>query len=318
MGLPGHVACHIFWDSTRLLDEERRKREESIDPSAGVAHEIGNTNYMYSTSPQWSALMETAFTKRLRLLVNSSEHSFEESRPESLVDLIFPVLQPFQRLNVGHSLVSWETSKAAFIFQLRSSDVFNVIPGSEYIVGEVSIPLAELCTIGEIGGWFHVHDAGTKTFSLADFDDGRPQVFLKLRWIQPVESSTKQKADQEVSLSVQEEMIRSAILIRQQRHGFLGSSLGAFNTVRGLTNNLLVVQNSLGYLLDIIEASRNALNFTVRSPSFHDVTCLLLSHFGSGSFEVVGVAWGDAFTLHFLCNYSYPGYYHGFWTSKYS
>ena len=259
MGLPGNCGCQVIWDPTRLMSASEREQRERFDEAAGVTHDISTTEYVYSAKPVWEVTKESPSAKRLKTLL-----SFEGKKPSHESEVIFPVLQPFKPLtNDQYALVPWSASKAALVVELRFNDVLNVLPGSEYVLGEVCIPFAELFARGQISSWFHIGSAGSTSFTPADADDGKPQVFLTARW-SPPKTTTDQSSDteREISIFVQEEMIRSAILSRQQRISFVGSSIGALNTVRGLGSNLLMVQNTLGSLLDFIEGARNAVNFT--------------------------------------------------------
>jgi hypothetical protein len=267
LGLPGNVGCHVFWDPSRLMTSVEKERWEKVDKAAITAHEIGSTGHVYSTGPHWGVINESTGTKRLRLLLPSDGDVFEILPPKDRSEFIFPVLQPFKALKSGQrALEPWNASRAALVVEIRFSDVLSVLPGSESLLGEICIPFTDICE-REVCGWFHVHDVGSKQLDHAEVDDGTPQVFLKFWWIPPKESSAPEsdtENDREVSIFVQEEMIRSAILSHQQKLGFVGSSIGALNTVRGLSGNILVVQNTLGLLLDVVEASCNAVNFTVR------------------------------------------------------
>jgi hypothetical protein len=63
----------------------------------------------------------------------------------------FPMLQPIRSIQDEVFLLSpWESSGGAIVFEVRFVDVLSLIPGSEYSLGEVAIPLSNLVDSGEI------------------------------------------------------------------------------------------------------------------------------------------------------------------------
>jgi hypothetical protein len=147
------------------------------------------------------------------------------------------------------------------------------------IVLAVAIPFADIVKQGEISGWYDV-DSGenliahkfvsTEIGKKPTLDDSSrshdAQLFLTVRWIPPSDiADIAAETEREASVAIQEEMVRSASITRQQKEklGLLGSSLGALNTVRGISGNLLLVQNMLGSILNTAESCIHALDFTV-------------------------------------------------------
>lgn len=279
LGLPGHVGCRVYWDPTRYLPEKKRKTVVDIDMATGARHEIGMTKFVYKTSPDWPGVVESEAAKRLKqLLPSAADGSFfgdSTSREESKgVEL--PILQPIKADDEnGIKLQSWSKSPAAVVFEVKFQDTISLLPGSEYSLGEVAIPFSELSETSEISGWFEVLEVGTTrvvargsdeaqgSFGGGHEEDDAPQIFLRVKWTPP-ERHDATETEREASIVIQEEMIRSAILSKERKLGLVGTSLGAFNTVRGLSDNLLLVQNTLGGVLDVVGSIRNAFNFSVR------------------------------------------------------
>jgi hypothetical protein len=104
-------------------------------------------------------------------------------------------------------------------------------------VGEVSVPFSDVVKTGEISGSFHVtnaetepvttrphHSHGDRVKPITDAtknDD--PQIFLQLQWIPPAEKVVSIETEEDASHVILEEMVRSALLSRQQKLGIVGS-----------------------------------------------------------------------------------------------
>jgi hypothetical protein len=138
------------------------------------------------------------------------------------------------------------------------------------VLGEISIPISKIAENGEIKGWFQVLDPGsTHVLPVGGTEDGEvadndaPLVYLHFKWNCPDSSSTIDDTDREASIVVTEELIRTAAKTAASKIDLIGSSIGAFNTMRGLTGNIAAIQNTLGTVLDIVEGLRNSFNFTV-------------------------------------------------------
>lgn len=161
-------------------------------------------------------------------------------------------------------------------------------------LGEVVIPFHKIVDEG-VDGWFQVLPKGTletiedegvpleghkdedkKSFltRLTDPDtessgvdekddqDKVPKIHIRAEFNAPEGGVTD--IDRETSIVVAEHMIWSSNATKDSRAGFIGSSLETFNTVRGVTGQIQLLQNQLGIILDIIETIRNTVNFTVR------------------------------------------------------
>jgi hypothetical protein len=289
-GLPGNVSCRTYWDPTRYATEKRRKSIISLDKAATSTHEIGTTDSLYAMNPVWERMAESDGSKRLKLILSHGDGSFgasEEQKSRSgAVD--FPILQPFEAVSKDlPALVPWSDSHGAVVVEVKFHDILNILPGSKYALGEVSIPFASLVEAGELEGWFHILGVGaTRVLPglsaedhvglLTDGSKGQASptnqatedsmlLFLRIKWTPPNENTGRVETQREASVVVQEEMVRQAIMSRQQQQklDLIGSSIGAINKFRGLSGNLLVVQNTLGSILDYIEAIRNGFNFSV-------------------------------------------------------
>lgn len=190
--------------------------------------------------------------------------------------MAFPMLQPIRSIQDEVFLLSpWESSGGAIVFEVRFVDVLSLIPGSEYSLGEVAIPLSNLVDSGEIHAWYKVLDVGTielqpvlseeaSSAKLPSQHSTREATEIMVRIWTPLRepNGAPSETDREASVVIQEELVKSAAISRQRKLSVIGSSIGAFNTVRGLSDNLLLVQNALGLVLDYIESLRNLLSFT--------------------------------------------------------
>ena len=284
LGLPGNVACVIYWNPTRLLDEKLKKRTIDIDGSAGASHEMGSTNYMYAVNPIWERMEESEETKRLKLLMPTEKGAFFDQSAETdrgeMVD--FPVLQPLGKRGNLHCLEPWDSSGAAVVVEVKFTDILNIIPGSEYSVGDLAIPFSDIVRDGKISGWFDINISGQeetstkilKPMSLEEEADesekisnnDKPQIYVKATWVPPEERrGVVAETVKEASHAIQEELVRAALYSQQQSEklGIVGSSLGALNSVRGISSNLQMIQNTLGSTLDLCESCIHAFDFTV-------------------------------------------------------
>lgn len=301
LGLPGSVGCRVFFDPIRYLNDKKKATIVAIDSSAATVHDIGTTDYQFTQQPQWQKFFESEECKRLKYLL-PDESVFFGSTPEETTTpqpsprppvLQFPVLQPFAARSkeldgagrLLHSeLEPWSSSPAAVVVEVRFQDILNAL-GFDDALGEVCIPISKLIENGEIRGWFRVMEVGSTIVSPVEeipkeVDDRdregavstkaigpneqHPLIYLQLKWIPPGKPEKVEETDRMASIVIQEELIRSTILAQKNRLDLVGSSIGAFNTVRGLRGNVQLIQNSLGAALDVIESIRNAFNFTVR------------------------------------------------------
>jgi hypothetical protein len=244
----------------------------AIDTTTAAMHEIGSTNYQYSTNPAWGAFSSSETAKRLTHLLPSSKDGdfFGGAETRQEVDVGFPILQPMSLSREGGiaTLESWGGSLGAIVFEVRFQDTITLLPGSEYSLGEVAIPFAKLTQHQEISGWFQVLEVGsTRLMTLGSNgteSSDVPQIHVRVAWAAPSSpSDAPTDTEREASFVIQEELVRSALATKDKKLGLVGSSIGAFNTVRGLSDYLLLVQNTLGSVLDVIGSVRNAFNFSV-------------------------------------------------------
>ena len=299
IGLPGSVGCHVIWDPTRYIKSEgARLQILSIDKALKSPHAIGDTNYMYSSNPVWTHMVPSEETKKLHQLL-PSEGSFFSIDPEYTLSndqqtdslpmsIRFLVPQPMKATEIyedfikndscrkedgfkhlQYELQPWSTSPGAIVVQVRMSDMITKLRLGD-ILGEVSIPISKIAESGEIQGWFQVLDPGsTHVVPVGGQENGdvecndAPLVFLQFKWNCPTPSAFVTDTNREASIVVTEELIRAAAKATRTKLDLVGSSIGAFNTVRGMTSNIATIQNTLGSILDIIEGGRNAFNFTV-------------------------------------------------------
>jgi hypothetical protein len=222
-------------------------------------HEIGFTDAQYSADPEWDKVFESSESMRLHQLVPSEVGFFEASaRVHDIRELHFPILQPIatrsQRKDLsGRFLDSylkpWGTSPGAVVIQVRFQDFLNNLPGFDHVLGEVVFPFSKLTMAGEVSGWFQVLDVGTTVNTRVDrlvgqsgegaelddtaARDQAPCIFVSLQWDPPTKDSEADETDREISNAIQEELVRSSLITRQNKFDFLGSSLGAVNTALG-------------------------------------------------------------------------------------
>lgn len=271
LGIPGNVCCRLYWDPTKYMTEQQKKLATAVDQSTTSVHELGSTEFVYSKDPSWDRILESENTKRLKMLVPSLLDALDHSATDAR-EILVPVLQPIRNDGDISSLSPWEDLSGALSVEVQFSDVLNILPGSEYTVGRVVVPFSQLIDRGKTFGWFDIfaeEETGLKLPISKDDGDksDHPQVYLQARW-NPPETNTgiPIEMEREASHAIQEEMVRSAFRTQQEKEklSILGSSIGALNTVRGISGNLLVVQNSLGAVLDVAESLMHLCDFTVR------------------------------------------------------
>jgi hypothetical protein len=277
LGLAGNVGCRISLDLIRFMPEKQKKKALEVDHSMSAPHEFGSTSFAFGTEPVWDRMIKNDRAMRMNLLLPHLGTFFDSD--EETNDIVFPVLQPISTTLDLQVLDPWESSSAAIVVEVRLSDLLNVIPGSEYALGEVAIPLRELVIKGEMSGWFNIvavspnsspsnQGAEMSTENEAAKSDD-PQVFLTIQWKPPPKQSGSNflEIEREASYAIQEEMIRSAVFARSQKEkvNILVSSIGALNNVRGISANLQSVQDQLGWTLDFCESCIHLFDFTVSS-----------------------------------------------------
>lgn len=283
LGLSGSVSCRVSIDLCRDSSQQLREKLSNIDGAVGAPHVIGTTDTVFSVNPKWNSFEESEESKRLRHIIPNHEGFFHGDREkQSLSALEFPVLQPISRRSGSKDaeLEPWSASKAAVIFEVMFHDLANIIPGSEYCIGEVVVPLRQLVLEGECSGWFklsHGPNAEFTSVSAYHRDEDRPAINVQVKWLPPTTvEGLPPDIEAEASIVVQEELSRAAKLAKRKHGGLVGTSLGAIDTVRGISGYLLAVQNGLGSVLDTIEAARNLVNFTDPTKSFLVVAVLYL------------------------------------------
>ena len=266
-GLPGSAVCKVSLDLTHLMSEDDRKRSVALDEALGAPHELGFTESVYSSDPIWHKSTESLESSRIRQAFPFEGPIFDHDNSSVNSRFSFPLLQPGRHHGQNISLEPWTASPAAIILEVRFHDLVSILPGTEHILGQVVIPVSKLISQGEIRGWLEVREPGKKDvpFELRSKlpSGGTPQLLVQLSWVPPESFlGSSPNEEKEASVVVHQEMIRAARLFRQQQVSLLGSSIGAFNTVRGLSSTLLSVQNALGTVLDCLEAVLNVFNFS--------------------------------------------------------
>jgi hypothetical protein len=268
-GIAGSVMCRAFWNTEGLKSNDERERGNARP----IVHEIGSTDRVYSTNPVWKEAKESSLTKRLRSIKHFNRDSAERNGSTDTPQFIFPVLQPSNTYDEGLPVLEpWESSMCTIDIEVDFTDIISIFPDSEATAGVISIPFTEVYKQKEIKGWFKLKhpDTVSSHCSPVSDNDGTPQVYMKLWWTPPINENNEDiekesDTNREESVFIQEEMMRSAIIQAEARRGVIGSSLGAISSVRGLTGHLAMVQNSLGQVLDNVEAICNAVTFTVRA-----------------------------------------------------
>lgn len=276
LGIPGMASCTVLYDPLRFAsDTDLRSKVLEHDKAAESLHNIGCTTPLLSADPEWNDVhFPSVENMRLRQLLRHVDDFFAD-RPQmsstGSKTLVFPVLQPFEikgrrrdesgRLLDG-ILKDWETSTGAIVLQVRLS------LGFDQILGEVVVPLSQLVAKGEIDGWFQVLEVGTKNLAPVlqvepgDTSMDLPRIHATLNWNPPENKWDNEETQVEISYAIQEELIRSSQISKQAQFDLVGTSIGAVNTALGLGGTIQQVQNILGKILDYVESSLNAFNFT--------------------------------------------------------
>lgn len=280
LGLPGNVGCRITWDPSRLLSPSSKKKKE-FDLAAITPLPLGETVFLYSAGPVWSALHPSETVNRLkRVMPSSATVIASEVEVNSGQDsLTFPVLQPLCKENDVLFLEPWGNLGAALVFDVQFSDFLNVLPGAEYSLGEVVVPVSDVIQQTKVCGWFDIARDSADHSALKD----HPQIYLEVSWIPPeTGDDTSNETAREASNAIQEELLRSALVVKQQndRLGLLSGSIGAFNTVRGMRANLQMVQNALGKGLCLAESILHLFDFTVSISYWVGCSSLTLKNAG--------------------------------------
>jgi C2 domain len=279
LGLPGSVGCSIFWDPQRYCEsEDEVNRLTMYDKMLMSHHDIGSTDFVYSSNPNWECLNQSLDSQHLHQMINPEVERIidgQETKADKIT-LEFPLLQPFQEILDGSnfirnidenlSLAPWTELPGAIVVQVKFSDVVNKFPGFEDVLGEVVIPISKIIEKQEFRGWFQVLEMGSKHVVRCDENDGAesPRIFLDLRWKNPNPARNYVLADfeREASIVVAEERIRAAQRNSVKRKDIVGSSIGALSTIRGITESVQSIQNTLESNVDAIEMTRNLFNFT--------------------------------------------------------
>jgi len=329
LGIPGSLVCTATWDPTKFANEKTKKDIHDYDKSSVAAYHIGETESSAVTfNPEWKRLLQSDELQRLKQLLpstnflsRSSSHELNNSHLGINGDdkdhknaLEMPILQPIARGQEATitlegeeesveqiELKPWESSKAALVVQVRFTDVLNILPMFDQVLGDVVIPFYKIYNDNKISGWFQVLPKGTlETIEipqdlettcdnsflarLTNPDDETPEkdnqekknevpmIYLEAEFIMPGDNFTD--IDRETSIVVAEHMISSASASEDIRVGFIGSSISTFNTVRGVTGQVQFIQNQLGNVLNYIEIIRNAFNFTCPEKSAFILCCI--------------------------------------------
>ena len=281
LGIAGNTSCRVIWDPVRVAaDNQMKEQIVRSDRSADTPLEIGNTPTLYTANPDWIGMEESGIAKRLNQLLPSTENDFFEPASTSSKDnmgieeLAFPILQPFEiagRSSCDGKLKAWESSKGAIVLKVKFQDFFNSLPGYDQVLGEVVFPFSNLVRDKEVKGWFQILlDVGTtsSTYPLEDRDVeaiNPPRIYIHLKWDPPLMSIATDDPDddeKEMSRAIQEELVRSSIISKENKFNLVDSSIFAVNRALGIGGTVQVVQNTLGSILDLVEGVINLLNFT--------------------------------------------------------
>lgn len=285
LGIAGNTSCKVIWDPLRLADEKAKERIAQADVSADTPFEMGNTPTIYTSEPDWGGMEESAVAKRLNQLLPTAEKDFFEGssmtdEPADIHELNFPILQPLKSTGSAKDqleLGSWDSSHGAIVLQIKFQDFFNNLPGFDHILGEVVIPFGEIRMEKELKAWFQILNVGTTSNCRLDdneVDNGDlicgtrgidpPRVYVTLKWDPPnIQSLTNPDDDErEMSNAIQEELVRSSIMLKESKVNLVDSSIGAVSKALGIGGTVQVVQNTLGSIIDSIEGLINILNFT--------------------------------------------------------
>lgn len=275
-----HFSANPIWD--KMNESEETKRLQQLLPNHGE---------FFGAEPATSSHESHSTSK----VVSQFEYA----------DCVFPVLQPIraaqrqqtigEKVGGDHTIVElepWDSIQGAVVIEVRFKDVLNKLPGFDDVLGEVSFPLSKLIAAGEIRGWYQISEQGTTStdalMGIGDYQDSpsnkksspsenmRPQVYVDIKWISPEPNDDNVESEREAAVVIAEELIRSAARTQNTEINLMGSSIGAFSTVAGLSGNVRAIQNTLGSTLDVVESARNAFNFTDPYKS-SIVFCILLA-----------------------------------------
>ncbi len=299
LGLPGSFYATISYDPVRYADDHEKSSLAKIDASSTCSHQIGSTiSPGITSSPVWTNFQDSAELMRVRYLLPDDQtlgKHLSQDIDEKSLKVMYPVLQPLtedgegivpvadadggQRSDV--QLMPWESSYGAIVIQVRFSDVLGTL--FDNVLGEVVVPLAKLAgSRRAVEGWFRLLDVGTTDFVPGDSTDETleeagskeksvakmgeedeelhqidlPEIYLKAKFSPNIGDSS---SDVESSKVICEELVRTASLSQGNGVGVIGSSLSTLNTVRTLGGTL---QNQICFVVDMIEKTRNAFNFS--------------------------------------------------------
>jgi len=292
LGITSSVGCNVFWDPLRYcIDADEEKKLISEDKLLGARHDVGHTEFLFSVNPEWKDMKKSNALLRMQRLSPNLEASlsgrleklFGKKQIHAKKSLVFPILQPIQRIKQSDEqnsacLLPWSRVLGALVVQVKFGDVLNKLPGFEDTIGEVVIPLSELVLRNEIKGWFQVTKVNSTRLVKCDEDkdSGSPCVYLHLRWVPPDLDIGYSEGLREESLVLEEDMIRAASSHALAQRDIIGNSLEALNTVRGIGGTLQSIQNTLGDIVDMLEIARNIFNFADPRFSFLILSALCM------------------------------------------
>mmetsp|Transcript_25641 Transcript_25641/g.71659 ORF Transcript_25641/g.71659 Transcript_25641/m.71659 type:complete len:969 (+) Transcript_25641:74-2980(+) len=279
-GLVGTCACRI--SMTKQLDSTM----DGVGRSQTST--IGYTDGQYTENPAWENLHYNKQSKRMVQLLSILHNSdvIEEFNNEALQ---FPILQDqkstntkgdkMQRSTQASSMITfvpWEESRDAIVFQIQFLDVINSLPGSEDVLGEVTIPLSALAKERSISGWFDVvvrgqgskaqqtHQQQNEADNEDDANPEQPQLFISMEWSPSTTlSEGPEPMTFEASVIVQEEAAKAAKANMQTKKTIWDTPFVVLNSAISVGDNLQTVQNILSSVLNAIDMVQNLLNFTV-------------------------------------------------------
>ena len=145
-------------------------------------------------------------------------------------------------------LKPWETSEGALVVQIIYQDFLNDLAGFDHVLGEVVFPLSELVSCADVSGWFPVidtekmtathegHAADGENAAQTNYGEGKPNapcVFVSATWKHPQTRKEPSDIEREVSVAVQEELVRSVSVAKNKAFDIVESSVGALNTALG-------------------------------------------------------------------------------------
>eukprot|EP00934_Nitzschia_sp_Nitz4_P002896 Nitzschia sp. Nitz4//scaffold4_size323378//155410//158685//NITZ4_000662-RA/size323378-processed-gene-0.354-mRNA-1//-1//CDS//3329553405//2886//frame0 len=303
LGIPGQASCDVFFDPLHKATPEMREQILKYDNASEIPHELGSTSGVLSADPEWEVHQYSPESRRLRQLLQQEHVFFDENNmlPNSLV---FPVLQPMEltsrRLDgLGRYkdgvLKGWGSSLGAIIIKVRLG-----LAGFDQVLGEVVCPLSELVAHGEYRGWYRVDNetASRNTRAQEIIDADGPRILVAMKWLPPEANEGKADIEEDASIVVQEELVRSTMKSKEARFDLLGTTTIVNSKVDAALRNserftldlyralvasrdageqIQMVQNSIGGVLDSIERGLNLFNFTGQFGSTFAERCNELS-----------------------------------------